>query len=268
MRLAIHSSPVASNTRLLAMESQTITGRIAGAAARTLEPRRQAAASCPAVTPPDRRALEALVTGQLDLVAIIARQLARELGVAARLLEDLESAGREGLMSAAQRFDPERGVPFRRFANYRVRGAMIDALRRESDLPRRVRRQLQGLEAAQSLNEAGAEQPVPTTAESADAALATGLVCAPAFDDGEPVAVDQAEAVDERLAREQLRGLVQQAVADLPEQERALVQGHYFEGRRFDEVSAELGLSKSWGSRLHSRAVARLTERLRGTGEG
>ena len=76
------------------------------------------------------------MAGQLDLVAIIARQLARELGVAARLIEDLESAGREGLMSAAQRFDPERGVPFRRFANYRVRGAMIDHLRRHATLCR------------------------------------------------------------------------------------------------------------------------------------
>lgn len=215
------------------------------------------------------------MAGQLDLVSIIARQLARELGVAARLIEDLESAGREGLMSAAQRFDPERGVPFRRFANYRVRGAMIDALRRESDLPRRVRRQLQGLEDTQALNEAASEQPAPPTPASADAALAehlanlatalaTGLVSAPAFDDGDPIAVDQAEPVDERLAREQLRVMVQQAVTELPDQERALVQGHYFEGRRFDEVSAELGLSKSWGSRLHSRAVARLTERLRG----
>ena len=95
------------------------------------------------------------------------------------------------------------------------------------------------------------------------AALATGLLNETAFDKEEVVAVDPDEPVDERLMRAELRAVVERAVAELPPQERALVQGHYFEGRRFDEVSAELGLSKSWGSRLHSRAVARLTERLR-----
>ena len=53
------------------------------------------------------------------------------------------------------------------------------------------------------------------------------------------------------------------AAPELPEQERTLVAGHYFEGRRFDEVAASMGLSKSWASRLHTRAVSRLTKRLR-----
>ncbi len=228
------------------------------------------------VTSRGRSEVEALVAGHLDLVSIIARQLARELGMASRLLDDLESAGREGLLSAAQRFDPERGVSFKRFASYRVRGSMIDALRRESDLPRRVHRQLQGLEAAASLNEAASEQAAPASPAAADraladhlanlaTALATGLVSETGFDGGEVVAVDGAEPADEQLMRVELRAELARAVSELPEQERALVHGHYFEGRRFDEVSAELGLSKSWGSRLHSRAVTRLTERLRGT---
>ena len=56
---------------------------------------------------------------------------------------------------------------------------------------------------------------------------------------------------------------VRTAVAELPEQERTLVERHYFGGERFDKVAAELGLSKSWASRLHTRAVARLVERFR-----
>lgn len=216
-----------------------------------------------------------MVTSNLDLVNIVARQLSRELGLAPRHLEDLEGAGREGLLVAAQRFDAERGVPFRRFANHRVRGAMIDALRRESELPRRTRAKLQSLESSLSLNEAASEEtPRPMAPAEADqrlaeqlarlaTAMATGLVSAPAHDEGEVIAVAADEPADEALARHQTRQLVREAVESLPEQERALVVGHYYEGRRFDEVSAGLGLSKSWGSRLHTRAVARLTEELR-----
>ena len=115
------------------------------------------------------------------------------------------------------------------------------------------------------------EAPTPASADARLAehlanlatAMATGLVSTPAIDEGERVAVDGAPGPEEALERAELREVVRRAVDALPEQERALVRGHYYEGRRFDEVAAELGLSKSWGSRLHSRAVARLTEQLR-----
>jgi RNA polymerase sigma factor for flagellar operon FliA len=220
----------------------------------------------------EQRVIRELVEGHLDLVDIIARQVLRELRLAQQHLDDLESAGREGLLSAAQRFDATRGVPFRRFANHRIRGAMFDALRRESELPRRARERLRGLEAALDLNESS-ESPPPTPTEAdrrlaehlarLATALAVGLVNEQAFDDGDLVAVESAPNPEDALAREQLRQTVRDAVDALPEQEKTLILGHYYEGRRFDEISAELGLSKSWGSRLHGRAVSRLTDQLR-----
>jgi len=48
----------------------------------------------------------------------------------------------------------------------------------------------------------------------------------------------------------------------LPERERALVQGFYFDGRQFDEVAKELGISKSWASRLHAKALDLLRDVL------
>lgn len=220
----------------------------------------------------ERETIQELIEANVDLAPIVARQLLRELGLPRHRLEDLEGAGQEGLMSAAQRFDPSRGVPFRRFANHRVRGAMIDALRRESSLPRRARERIQHLESALDLNE-GLEATPAGTPAAADqrlaehlarlaTALAVGLVNQTAHEDGEPIAVDH-QSPEEDLAREQARQLVRSAVEQLPEQERRLVLGHYYEGRRFDEISAELGLSKSWGSRLHTRAIARLTDQLR-----
>jgi RNA polymerase sigma factor for flagellar operon FliA len=220
----------------------------------------------------EQRVIRGLVEGHLDLVAIIARQVLRELRLPQQHLDDLEGAGREGLLSAAQRFDAARGVPFRRFANHRIRGAKFDALRRESELPRRARERLRGLEATLDLNESC--EPPPATPAEADrrlaehlarlaTALAVGLVNEQAFDDGEPVAVEPALSPEDALAREQLRQTVRNAVDTLPEQEKTLILGHYYEERRFDEISADLGLSKSWGSRLHSRAVGRLTDQLR-----
>lgn len=228
---------------------------------------------------PDRQAIEALVTPHLDLVPILARQLGRELGIPSRFLEDLESAGREGLVGAAQRFDAERGVPFRRFAHHRVRGAMLDALRREAALPKRAYARVRQLEAALSLNEVASEElaappAAPTTPASLDArlaehlanlatAMASGLLAETAQDDGVSVTVDPLPSPEETLARAELRAELQKVVDELPEQERTLVAGHYFQDRRFDEVAAGLGLSKSWASRLHTRAIAKITRRLR-----
>ena len=192
---------------------------------------------------------------------------------------DLEAAGSEGLVRAAHKFDPERGVPFRRFANHRVRGAIIDSMRREATMPRRVRKRLLALEAALHLNEAASEdlaaKPAPgTTPDHLDlrladhlanlaTAMALGLIARSTVQDEEAVAVDDEENTEDRLVREELGTRVRTAVAELPEQERTLVERHYFGGERFDKVAAELGLSKSWASRLHTRAVARLVERFR-----
>jgi RNA polymerase sigma factor for flagellar operon FliA len=95
-------------------------------------------------------------------------------------------------------------------------------------------------------------------------AMAIGLLATPVVgDEGEPSALDTGMSPEEALAQAELRELVVQALDDLPEDERTLVRRHYLEGERFDQVAASLGLSKSWGSRLHTRAIARLTKRLR-----
>lgn len=221
----------------------------------------------------------ALIEANLDLPRMIARQVGREMG-GQLSLDDLEAAGREGLVLAAQKFDETRGVPFRRFAHHRIRGAMIDSLRRESTLPRRARQRLVAMQAALDLNEGASEdlaaRAAPGTTVSqldlrvADhlanlaTAMAIGLVASTALQEDESVvAVAGDESVEETLVREQLRAQVRDAVGELPDQERTLVERHYFAGERFDVVAAELGLSKSWASRLHTRAVERLTQRFR-----
>ena len=218
--------------------------------------------------------------GALDLVEIVARQVRRSLGAGVEL-DDLVSYGREGLLDAARRFDASRGVPFRAYANFRVRGAVVDGVRAAARLPRRVHERLRALESARQVSEGAAEDalgggPPPGTAADAERALtahlaamatamAVGLVAEPARgEEGELTTIDAGDNPEDAVGRAELLDRVQSAIATLPDAEAELVRRHYIEGERFDHVAADLGLSKSWASRLHTRAIARLTKRLRG----
>lgn len=216
--------------------------------------------------------------GELALVEIIARQVARSIGSAVEL-DDLRSFGREGLLDAARKFDTARGVPFRAYANFRVRGAMIDGVRTMSQLPRRAHERLNGLSASLRASEGAADDtfaaPTSGTRSQADqaladhlaamaTALAVGLIAPTGVgDSGELVQVTTEESPEEAVVRAQLLRTVAEAIEELPEEEAKLVRRHYLEGERFDQVAHSLGLSKSWASRLHTRALQRLAKRFK-----
>ncbi|HTA91138.1 MAG TPA: sigma-70 family RNA polymerase sigma factor [Polyangiaceae bacterium] len=219
----------------------------------------------------------------LSLVDIIARQILRTLGSAAEL-DELLSFGREGLWDAARRFDPSRGVPFRGYANFRVRGAIIDGVRSSARLSRRTHERLNGLQAAARVSEgaqedvAAARPPGAGVAEAEQAlgdhlaamatAMAAGLIAPTAHgDDGERTLVETSENPEQAYGSAQLLVAIRGAIAELPHEEAELVRRHYLEGARFDHVADELGLSKSWASRLHTRALTRLAKRLRGVSD-
>lgn len=216
----------------------------------------------------------------LGLVDVIARQILRTLGGAAEL-EELLSFGREGLWDAARRFDESRGVPFRGYANFRVRGAIIDGVRASARLSRRTHERLNGLQAAARVSEGAQEDlaapraPGSGVAEAEVAlndhlaamatAMAAGLIAPTAYgDSGERTLVDTGENPEQAYGHAQLLELIRSAITELPHEEAELVRRHYLEGARFDHVAEELGLSKSWASRLHTRALTRLAKRLRG----
>lgn len=187
-------------------------------------------------------------------------------------VDDLMAFGFEGLLNARQRFDASRGVQFKSFAYYRVRGAIVDGVRSMAYLPRRAYARLKAAEAAdmvaEPLGEANAQRQEQADGETAlraiDGALgriAAAYCCASAAEDEDAPGDDPEREV---IARER-RDLTREAIDALPEQERFLIHGHYIEGRRFDELAAELGLSKSWASRLHTRALGRMRDKLSGT---
>ncbi len=234
---------------------------------------------CAVKAPADDPATLERFEGALDLVDSVARRIRRMVEHSIES-DELLAYGREGLLDAARRYDADRGVPFRAFAYFRVRGAMIDGVRSLGRLPRRKYRMLQAAAAATRTSEGAAEDvhappPPGSTAAHADAALAAhlgamatamaaGLIARTAHgDDGDRIAVASGDDPEESVANAELLHLVRDAVEGLEDPERELVRRHYFGGERFDLVAAELGLSKSWASRLHSRAITRLTKRLK-----
>jgi RNA polymerase sigma factor for flagellar operon FliA len=198
----------------------------------------------------------------------IALQTRAQLGLDT-LPEDLIAFGFQGLLEARQRFDATKGVAFKSFAHYRVRGAILDGVRSMARLPRRAYARLKAAEALDQSGEAKAEGNATAAAPSGnepnlraiDAILgrvAAAYTVAVTAED----AAEGAGSPEEALLREERFTRMRAAMSKLPDRERRMIEGHYFEGKRFDAVSAELGISKSWGSRLHSHALDLLREAL------
>jgi RNA polymerase sigma factor FliA len=213
----------------------------------------------------------------LELVDMIAGQLQRSLGRAAEH-DELVANGREGLLDAARRYDASRGVPFRLYANYRVRGAMLDGVRKSATLPRRTYEKLVALRAASSVGEGELEYAVRAAPPAADLAkterllaeqlssMAMGAALAML---SEQTAGEASEAADdpdanpeEALARAQIASKVRRALDDLSPEAAAVVRRHYLEGERLEDIARDYEMSKSWASRLLTRTTAVLAKRL------
>jgi RNA polymerase sigma factor FliA len=225
----------------------------------------------PAADPPE---VLARFQAQLDLVDLNARQVARRLATTSVTLDDLRSFGREGLLQAARTFDESRGVPFRRWANLRVRGAMIDGVRQWGSLPRRIYRELRALAAADRVQATYDEEDAANPAASPEAAdarvssylagIATAMALGSIASPQEGLDVPSPDETPEELAMtSELIERVKGVLRLLPASERALVERHYFGDETLDQAAASLGLSKSWGSRLHARAIESIARHLR-----
>jgi RNA polymerase sigma factor for flagellar operon FliA len=231
---------------------------------------------CESQKPTDPPAVLSRVREGLPLVNIICHQVRRQIGSAVRM-DEIVSYGREGLLAAARSFDPMRGVPFRRWANIRVRGSVIDGIRASSTLPRSVYSRLRAADSGTAHPQEGSGKEDSATmvrnAQDADrkldeylataaTAIALGLSGGPCVDDlGEPA--DRAPSAEERLVREELLTAIRAAIRELPDIERTLLERHYFGGVTFERAASELGLSKSWASRLHARAIVAVTRSLK-----
>ncbi len=182
-----------------------------------------------------------LVESHLPLV----RHLASRMIVRARPyleLGDLVAVGVEALLRAVERFDPERGVPFGTFAYLRVRGAMCESIGVVAPLTRGVVRRRQGRPE---------RRPLPSVFRFDEERLGN----APS---GRELGEQLTGAVDAAMLGPRLM----RALDALEHRDRQLILRHYFGGDTLHEIGRDLNRSRSWASRVHSRALARLRAAL------
>ena len=182
-------------------------------------------------------------------------------------VDNLESAGLLGLVEAATRFDPSRGVDFKAFAALRVRGAIIDEARRNSPLPQELLRNVKLVSKAQEqltppiTIEALSAASGLTTDQVLDALMAIPLTQVKSLDPAaEELSRITADTSSTDMERDEDRQLLADAITSLPERERLIVTLYYKEDLRLKEIGEILGLSESRVSRLLAAAQFQLRE--------
>jgi RNA polymerase sigma factor for flagellar operon FliA len=208
----------------------------------------------------------------LELLDTVAKGVARQIGSRFEL-DDLKGYAHEAIGDVVNKYDPNRGVSFRAFARLRLRGAIIDGLRKESGLPRGIAARLRAMEAADLYVDNKAEEngtQKPPSAEAADArvqsflkglatAYASGLVAREGVDAGDDRDVEDPETM---TARRETRALIDRALTEIGDPEGTILRRHYFMDEDLQDAAASIGLSKSWGSRLHARGIEKLAAKL------
>src|SRR5436190_2783165 len=196
---------------------------------------------------------------------------------------DLVQDGVIGLIDAANRFDEARGIKFETFAERRVRGAMIDALRKDA-WPRGVRRQRRELEAAREelRRELGCEPSLADLAAkmgSDEKRLGRTIVRINTIESTSPLASNdnldestlpaalvpsEPEQPDTAYEKEETKERVREAIATLPPREQKVISLYYYGEATMKQIGAAIGVNESRVSQLHARAIRRLREALAG----
>jgi len=223
-----------------------------------------------------------LVRIHAGLVRFTARRLANALSDTVEM-DELVSAGNLGLMQAVESFDPSLGHSFSTFATTRVRGAMLDELRRTDPLSRDTRskaRDLQKVRGALSNKfgrratqkevaaEAGVELKTLWRLEgevangvdlSLEAPLGSDDSDSRVFGDSLPSFTPDIEI---ELDRDREREYLREALEDLDKPERQVLSMYYFDEMSLHEIAPHLGVTESGASRIRTRALRQIRDRL------
>ena len=205
---------------------------------------------------------EALLLRYAPMLDRHARRLATRTGALSHV-DDFWSAGALGLIEAARRFDPSAGFTFETFVEHRVRGAMLDELRRLDHLPRRLRHQTDDV----ARTRRDLESRLGRECTSEELAGATGLdvvelaeleqLAQPMLPfDLDPL--DEAEAADQTVDRTRRRGLLAEGLSRLSERLQLVMSLIYAEGLTYKEVAELLKVSEPRICQLHKDAIGKL----------
>jgi RNA polymerase sigma factor for flagellar operon FliA len=232
----------------------------------------------------DMGARDRLLNEHLGLVHHVARQLSRSLA-ADTDFDELVSAGAIGLMNALDSFDLSRGLAFSTFAAPRIRGAILDELRRQDHVPRSIRRKSRDIGSArEALTRSMGEPPEDKVLAAhlgvdldtlwrwqaeVEGIFHLPLDPTPSKGDNNTTTGSRDFLADEREAsiEDQINfgeevNLLRDSILELKEQERVVLSLYYLEELKLHEIAAILELTESRISQIRSKAISKLRVKM------
>jgi RNA polymerase sigma factor FliA len=225
-----------------------------------------------------------LVLEHVSLIKYHAYRLASHLPPNVEI-NDLINAGALGLMDAAGKFDPSRGVQFKTYADVRIRGAMIDSLRALDWAPQTLRKRGKKLQEAadrlqQQLGRKAGEQEICEELEigldefqrlnGTLHGLSIGSLSEYEVSDEQPSLDTYPDTTSDgphiQFLKQEVRTVVTEAVDRLGPKERLVVSLYYFEELTMKEIAAVLDVNESRVSQIHAKAMTQLRRRLKNSG--
>jgi RNA polymerase sigma factor for flagellar operon FliA len=214
---------------------------------------------------------EELVERYRPYVFSIAKQVSQSFPMRIDF-EELVGYGMIGLLEAADRYDPRRNVSFTTFSHYRIKGAVFDGLRQMGILTRTPNDDWARREAViNDLIQTASDDNTENASASVDdeiqsiSKLVDSLI--PAYllslsRENAPDVPDTRDLPNVAIEFQDTFNLVYQIVRELPEKEREIIEALYFTHFSTTELANKMGVNKSWVSRLHSKAINRVRQKL------
>ncbi len=196
-------------------------------------------------------------------------------------VDDIINEGMIALMAAIDQFDLSKNVKFETYASIKVRGAVIDYIRKQDWVPRQLRRFSKDLDIAYSELYMKLDRN-PTNSELAEymdmtedkfnksMADVSGtvtlsfeqLLYEDNFDFGDETLPDGVSTTEQRLYGQELQRIIAQAIDTLNEKERLVISLYYYERLKFSDIAKVLNLSDSRVSQIHTKAITTLKNKL------
>jgi RNA polymerase sigma factor for flagellar operon FliA len=214
---------------------------------------------------------EELVERYRPYVFSIAKQVSQSFPMRVDF-EELVGYGMIGLLEAADRYDPRRNISFTTFSHYRIKGAVFDGLRQMGILTRTpnddwVRREAVLNDLIQTAADDHTENSVDGVDDEIQSISKLVDFLIPAYllslsQENAPDVPDTRDLPNVAIEFQETVNLVLQTVRDLPEKEHEIIESLYFAHLSTTELAKKMGVNKSWVSRLHSKAINRLRQKL------
>lgn len=203
-----------------------------------------------------------------NMIDRLARRLVARTGLHSAY-DDLWSAGALGLVEAMRRFESGKGATFETFAEHRVRGAMLDELRRQDHLPRRLRNRTDEMQKARRTlsSRLGREATVEEVAKEMDADLdeisGVHALLEPHVPlDSVMASLVSEDSIEDPMHRKQAAQKLAVAIEKIPERLQLVLQLHYVEGLTYKEIAGMLDVSEPRVCQLHADAITKVRAAL------